>query len=389
MGAAAVDGSALAALLDAARHALAGTGPALLPVAADAGTALREAVGRAQDVPPRPGTALVLPTSGSTGRPRLVELGADALRASAEATHARLGGPGRWLLALPLTHVAGWQVVVRSLLAGAEPAVLGAPHRGGPAGPAVARALADGSVRYASLVPTQLAGLLDDAEATAALAGLDAVLLGGAATAEALRRRAVDAGVPVVRTYGMTETCGGCVYDEVPLDGVRATTEDGGRLLLAGPVLASGHLGEQVPGAFVERDGTRWLRTGDRATVDRAGRVRVTGRMDDQIVSGGVNVTPADVEDVMASMPGVRDVVVVGVPDPRWGQAVVAVVAGDERALPGLAAVRATVADRLGAAAAPRRLVVVAAVPHRGIGKPDRSAAARLAAATPLGPEQA
>ena len=374
-----------AELLEAARQALAGAGPALLPVApGSAGSARLAAVERAAAVVPRPGTALVLPTSGSTGSPRLVELGAAALLASASATHARLGGPGRWLLALPLTHVAGWQVVVRSLVAGREPAV---PDRAEPAGAsaAFARAATEGDVRYTSLVPAQLTRLLDDPDAAAALAHLDAVLLGGAPTPDALRRRATDAGVRVVRTYGMTETCGGCVYDEVPLDGVRARARADGRLLLSGPVLASGFLGEDVPGTFVERDGTRWLRTGDRGTVCEDGRVRVLGRMDDQIITGGVNVTPADVEQVLTSLPGVREVVVVGVPNPRWGQEVVALVAADGP-LPDLASVRAAVSGVLGAAAAPRRLVVVDAVPLRGIGKPDRAAAQLLACPPARGP---
>ena len=381
----------------ALRAALAGTAPALLPLPpGEPGMALARAAGTAS---PQVGTALLLPTSGSAGSPKLVELGAAALSASASATHARLGGPGRWLLALPLTHVAGWQVVVRSLVAGTQPAVL---HDSPGAAPFTAELFTRGAVssgaRYTALVPAQLGRLLDDRAATAALARFDAVLLGGAATPQALHRRAVDAGVRVVRTYGMTETCGGCVYDGVPLEGVGVRTAADGRVLISGPVLATGYLGDDgyryddgylgddgyggddVDIWVQDRDGRRWFRTSDHGTLDADGRLHVDGRLDDQIVTGGVNLVPGDVEDVLAGLPGVRGVVVVGVPDADWGQAVVAVVSGRDMDLPTLAAVRAAVADRLGAPAAPRRLVVVDAVPLRGIGKPDRAAAQQLAA---------
>ncbi|HSU09745.1 MAG TPA: AMP-binding protein, partial [Pseudonocardia sp.] len=209
---------------------------------------------------------VLVATSGSTGSPRLVVLPPTALRASAEATATRLGGPGRWLLALPADHVAGVQVVVRALLAGAAPVVqdLRAGFRSDGFAAATAR-LGPGR-RYTSLVPTQLLRLLDAGGAALdALLGYDAVLIGGAALDARLRARAEAAGVRVVATYGMTETAGGCVYDGVPLDGVQVRLDADGRIVLGGPTLAAGYLDDPdaTDAAFAEHDGRREFRTGD------------------------------------------------------------------------------------------------------------------------------
>ncbi|MFP5335344.1 MAG: o-succinylbenzoate--CoA ligase [Actinomycetes bacterium] len=368
-------GEAVVELLEPLRAALAGSGPPLLPVPDGAE---RERLLRAArpDHPVADDVALLLPTSGSTGDARVVELTGTALRASARATHDRLGGPGQWLLALPVTHVAGWQVLVRSADAGHRPAVLDLSGGFSPAAFTAAAARLTAPRRYASLVPTQVHRLLDDPAATDALRRLDAVLVGGAATPPTLARRAAGAGVRLVATYGMTETCGGCVYDGRPLDGVRAATDAGGRLLLAGAVLARGYRGPAATAAaFVERDGERWFTTSDLGEV-RDGVVRVDGRLDDVVVTGGRKVAPAAVEAVVAALPGVRECVVVGVPDAEWGQAVTALVVGD----PGPPdVVRRTVAERLGRVHAPRHVLVVDALPLRGVGKPDRVAAADLA----------
>lgn len=354
---------------DAVAAALDGAGPAL-------------AVGPPSDersVPEE--VALVVPTSGSTGEPRRVLLEAHALRASADATHARLGGAGRWLLALPLTHVAGLQVLVRSLRAGTRPVVVGEPADPAALAAAVESASGYADRLYTSLVPTQLRRALDDTRAAATLRRLDAILVGGAAVAPDLVRRARDAGLRVVRTYGMTETCGGCVYDGLPLDGVTVAVRDG-RVELAGPVLARGYLADPAAdaAAFVDRDGVRTLRTSDLGRLD-GDRLEVLGRADDVLVTGGENVAPAAVERVIGEL-GVGPVCVVGVPDPEWGQLVVAVVvAPSGRPLPTLDDLRRHVARTLGPAAAPRRLVLVDGLPERGPGKVDRAAVARLAAA--------
>ncbi|GEA86390.1 o-succinylbenzoate--CoA ligase [Cellulomonas cellasea] len=383
-------------LLAALGAALDGTGPAVLPVPAD------------EPLPAQPGdvpddVALVVRTSGSTGTPRDVLLPAAALRASGEATAARLGGHGRWLLALPPVHVAGVQVLVRSLLAGTAPVVLApGPFRAEAFTRAVGELDAPGTPvrRYTSLVPTQLHRLLGSPGALDALRTFDAVLVGGAATAARLLADARAAGVRVVTTYGMSESCGGCVYDGVPLDSVSVDLDATGRVLLAGPVLAAGYRDrpDLDAEAFVVRDGRRWLRTGDLgelvpSSADRAdGRdppagppvlrvLRVLGRADDVLVTGGAKVAPAAVERVVGALDGVADVCVVGLPDAEWGQSVTAVlVLHDGARAPAPEDVRTAVARSLGHAAAPRAVVVVDSLPLRGPGKPDRAAVAQLAA---------
>ena len=212
----------LSTLVPALAAALDGAGPALLPLPGGGG---RGAAVEALD-PSRPlerdDVALVVPTSGSTGEPKGAMLTAAALRHSARATHDRLGGPGQWLLALPVTHVAGLTVLVRSLEARTRPEVL--DLYGGfsvEAFVAATARLADGVRHYTALVPTQLRRLLD---AGADLSSYDAVLVGGAALSPTLQDAAAAAGVRVVTTYGMSEVCGGCVYDGEPLDGVMCTS---------------------------------------------------------------------------------------------------------------------------------------------------------------------
>jgi o-succinylbenzoate---CoA ligase len=366
-------------LLDALSRALDGSGPALLPLPfGEPGQALREAAGT--DEPLDDDTALLLPTSGSTGSPKVVELSRTALVASADATHDRLAGPGCWLLALPLTHVAGWQVLVRSAVARTVPVALDTSAPFTAETFAAAGGMSTDGPRYTALVPTQLSRLLDDPRGTTALAGFDAVLVGGAATPSALLQRARDAGIAVRTTYGMTETSGGCVYDGSPLDGVRVRLDDDRRVLLAGPVLANGYRNdpELTAVAFaMDPAGTRWFRTHDLGALSTDGHLDLRGRLDDVIITGGTNVSPAAVEHLLLALDGVHEALVVGVPDAEWGQLVVALVVADRT--PALADVRSVVTERLGRAAAPRHVVDLPALPLRGIGKPDRVAATRLA----------
>lgn len=363
-----------AVLRDAVTHALDG-GPAVL------------ADGPVPAVPVPAGTALVIPTSGSTGAPRAVALSATALRASAEATHARLGGPGDWLLALPPTHVAGLQVISRSALGGGA-LITDTFERFTPDVVVRLERAATGERRYLSLVPTQLHRVMDDPCAVAALARLDAVLLGGAPASPALLKSARAAGIPAVTTYGMTETCGGCVYDGVPLDGVHVRLGAGAAgpvVELNGPMLATGYLGddEATATAFIEEDDHRWFRTSDLGAWDR-GILRILGRADDVILTGGVNVAPTEVEACVTGLDDVAEACVVGIPDAEWGQAVVAVVTamsghrlrGEDELLND---VRARVTAHLGAPAAPRRVVVVDSLPLRASGKVDRTACQSLA----------
>ena len=307
------------------------------------------------------GTAVVVGTSGSTGVPKGVELSAAALRHSARASLDRVGArPGeRWLCCLPVTHVAGLAVLVRSLVGGTEPVL---------AERADAGTVADSGCAHVSLVPTQLQRLLlqGGAHGPTPLAGFSSVLLGGAAAPSGLLEAGRDAGVPVVTTYGMTETCGGCVYDGVPLDGVRAEVRDDGRIWITGPVLFSGYLG----GPRAPADG--WFRTGDLGKLDAEGRLTVRGRADDVITTGGHKVVPGEVAAALQSCPGVREAVVAGQPDPEWGERVVAVVVpADPADPPTLELLRRHVRERLPRYAIPSRVVMVDAVPMLPSGKYD------------------
>ncbi|ANY10075.1 AMP-dependent synthetase [Pseudonocardia sp. HH130630-07] len=375
-----VDGSpeSVTRLTGALGAALEGTGPAVLPVRARPG---------AEPPPPAPvaagplpdGLAAVVATSGSTGDAKYVGLTADALRASAAATHDRLGGPGAWLLALPAEHVAGLQVLSRALLAGTGPVVQDVRDGFRPADLARATGrMRHGGRRYTSLVPTQLARVLDHGSAPLhALAGYDAVLVGGSALDPELRTRAEAAGIRVVATYGMSETCGGCVYDGAPLDGVRVSIEPGsGRIVLDGPVLATGYLG--APGDTAAAFGPAGFRTSDLGTVAPDGTLTVLGRADDVINTGGVKVAPAAVERALRSVPGVRGACVVGLPDDEWGQIVAALVVAGPGGGPDDTALRDAVRAACGRAAVPRVLGRAPAVPEHGIGKPDRRAVAAL-----------
>lgn len=315
--------------------------------------------------------AVVVSTSGTTGEPKGALLTAPALTASATATYDRLGGPGRWLLALPAYHVAGLQVLVRSVVASTTPVAISAGFDAAELVSAVA-SLGPGR-RYASLVAAQLDKALRDAGATAALASLDAVLIGGGPMPAGLRESASAAGIPVVRTYGMSETAGGCVYDGVPLDGVQVRIDDG-RVVLGGATLAKGYRNPVQPDPFAEPG---WFRTDDLGAVDDSGVLTVLGRADDAISTGGLTVLPQLVEAALATHPAVVDCAVFGVPDERLGQRVAAaVIVAQGRAAPTLAELRSHVASSLAATAAPREVHVVDELPRRGIGKVDRGALA-------------
>jgi O-succinylbenzoic acid--CoA ligase len=375
----------VAEFADALAATLDGAGPTLLPVAAgDPGLPeLRAAL--APDESADPDTAVIVATSGSTGRPKGVLLSAAALIASATATHDRLGGPGRWLLTTPAQYIGGLQVLVRARLAGHRAAIvdLSGPFRGDAFAAAAAPLLADSGPRYTAMVPTQLRRLVDEGGAgLAALRAFDAVLIGGAGTSPDLADRAADAGVAIVPAYGMSETASGCVYAGQPLSITRVRLAEpdatgAGGIELAGPMLAHGYRRAPAETALVFAGG--WFRTGDSGRLDADGRLEILGRTDDMINTGGVKVAPTLVERVLTAQPGVRAACVVGVPDPDWGQAVVAAVVpfdpADPPAAPALAdAVRAAA----GRAAVPKRIRFVAALPVRGPGKPDRAAVAAL-----------
>ena len=373
-------GTAATEVLPALRAALDG-GPAVMPYAAGAAAPTVPDAGG----PLPEGLALVVGTSGSTGSPKLAMLTRDALVASATATHERLGGPGRWLLPMPAHHIAGIQVLVRSLVAGTRPVAADLSSGFTPAAFADAADGVEAERRYTAVVPTQLVRLLADDRGTEALRRFDAVLVGGAATAPALLDRAREAGVRVTTTYGMSETAGGCVYDGLPLSGSWARAGSDGRIQLGGDTLAAGYLGrpDLTATAFTtDTDGTRWFTTDDVGHLDDRGRWHVDGRVDDLVTTGGLKVAPRLVEEAIgARLPGVAECAVVGVPDPEWGEVVAAaLVLADGSPAPELADVRDALRGALPGHALPRRVAVVDALPLRGPGKPDRPALRALLA---------
>lgn len=360
-------------LLRALRDALAGEGPAILPLAGAPRTSVPAEV-------PRP-VAVVIETSGSTDAPKRVMLTTDALLASAAGSNTALGGPGQWLLALPGHYIAGVQVLVRSIAAGTTPVLLPPGHFDPVAFAAAAERLTE-PVRYTSLVPVQLARLVDaaadDVRVAGALRRFTAILVGGQALQPELLHRAEQQGVRVVRTYGSSETAGGCVYDGVPIGNavVRATRVDGAdQLEISGSMLALGYLGDEARTAerFVDDHGARWYRTGDLGEVGDDGRVRVIGRADNVIISGGEKVSLDAVERVVRSFPALAHAAVIAGDDPAWGQVPVIVAAAGED-LPELSAVRDAVASALGSPARPARLVTIERMPMLASGKPDRQA---------------
>jgi O-succinylbenzoic acid--CoA ligase len=305
-------------------------------------------------------------------------LPAAALAASAAATHDRLGGPGTWLLAMPAHHIAGVQVLLRCVAAGTEPSFV--DLQSGFTAHAFARAAATmpGQRRYTAVVPTQLARALASDEAADALAALDGVLVGGAASPPRLLAQARERGIRVVTTYGMSETAGGCVYDGLPLNGSNVRIDPDGRLHLGGATLATGYLGrpDLTAAAFTtDPDGTRWFRTDDTGHVDDSGRWHVDGRLDDLVNTGGLKVAPRLVEEALTQLEDVAEAVVVGTPDEEWGEVVSAtLVLRPGAPEPTVHQLREALRGILPDHALPRRAVTVEALPLRGPGKPDRVA---------------
>ena len=381
--------------------------------------------------------ALVVGTSGSTGAPKQTALSVRALRASARATERFFADcpsadsakqrrvvsedPAQWLLALPAHYVAGAQVLARSVLAGTTPVVAASVTDGVSFTPEVFLNAAERlscARRFVSLVPTQVHKLLEAAEASPALGSeiydalgqFTGILLGGAPASASLLEATRELGLNVVTTYGSAETAGGCVYSGTALPGVRlrvvpedagladspvvAGAEAAGRIWLGGEHLASGYMGDNARTAshfFVDADGYRWYRTDDYGSLtssapnapedEGAPMLNVVGRSDDVIITGGVKVSARAVAAVLESHPAVREAAVAGVPDARWGAAVIAAVT--LRNLPGHYGADAAetarqlqqlCGARLGAAGVPKVVRIVPDFPAASTGKPDRLA---------------
>jgi O-succinylbenzoic acid--CoA ligase len=312
--------------------------------------------------------ALVVHTSGTGGVPKLVQFDRPAIDAAVASSALALEASphDRWLCCLPLAHVGGLLVLLRSVL-------LGAPVTVHPRFDPEAVATQTDSA-FVSLVPTMLGRLLDvDAD----LSHFRAILVGGAAVPAWLADRALAQRANVIQTYGLTESCGGVVYDGRPLPGTEVRIDGDGGIQLRGPTVMRGYLDDEEATARAFTEGG-WLRPGDAGWIDGRGRLRVAGRLDDLINTGGEKVWPAEVEAVLQQHPGVAEVAIVGRPDPEWGQRVVAyVVPADPTAPPSLDALRDHVARSLPRHQAPRQLILIPeGLPRTASGKVRRAALA-------------
>lgn len=363
-------------LLKALSEALAGVGPAV-QIAPDGSFTLipQSELGLAEGSETE--IAAVVLTSGSTGTPKRTMLSVEALAASSVGTALTLQGEGQWLLALPMNYVAGLQVLVRSLFAGTRPWAMDLSGGFTPEAFTEAALELTDKMRFTSLVPTQLSRLLTNpsAETLTVLRRFNAILLGGGPINPVLLEAARGAGLNVVTTYGMSETCGGCVYDGVPLEGVRVAIREG-RVWLGGDVVAAGYLGNAAltEASFSEEedDGemVRWYKSGDLGELDGEGRLRVLGRVDDVIITGGLKVSAGAVTDGLHRVQGVREAFVLPVPSAEWGQQVAAMVVGSCTEAELLAAASAMMEPHL----LPKTVVFVSELPLLPNGKPDRTA---------------
>lgn len=328
-----------------------------------------------------PETALIISTSGSEGQARAVLLGNTQLDAAASAANhvLSLGAGDLWLNCLPLHHIGGQAILWRCARAAA-----GMLLHDGFVSEAIAADFKRYPVTHISLVPAMLARLIEaDIRPPPSLR---VALIGGAALSPPLYAKALAAGWPLYPSYGMSETAAllavfkpgdgdwhaGLVGQVMPGHDIRIT--GAGRIVVRGPQVMSGYL----DGSGVDAEG--WLLTGDLGKLDPDGRLTVTGRADDMLISGGRNVHPLEVESCLAACPGVRDIAVTGLPDDNWGDLVVALVVGDIEA----AALRAHARQHLPSSAQPRRIGFLEALPRNAAGKLERPALRRLAAEIPV-----
>jgi len=318
-------------------------------------------------VPAPAGTAAIVVTSGTEGRPKGVELTDAGMQVMAQGYSAGLdAGPAdRWLACLPLHHVASLGALARSYVTGVPCTV----HETFDLERVARSPRAEGTT-IVSLVPTTIRRLLDTG---APLHEFRRVISGGAPCPPALRARAEEQGVGIVDAYGLSETWGGFALDGVPIAGAEVRLGDEGHeILVRGPMVMRGYrLDLERTATVLDDDG--WFHTGDVGAIDDGGRVRVVDRLKDLVITGGVNVSPTEVEGVLAHHPDVHDVCVVGVPDDEWGELVVAyVVPRPGRRAPSVDELRAFARERLSGPKLPRAARAVETIPRTASGKPLR-----------------
>jgi o-succinylbenzoate---CoA ligase len=321
----------------------------------------RTGAGRIDGEPVERGIVLVVYSSGTHGSPALAQFDRHAIEAAVSSSSLALGATGadRWLSCLPLAHVGGLLVLLRALLLGAPVSV---HERFDPRA-----ALAEPDVAFTSVVPTMLARLV---QTGSDLSAFRSILVGGAHLPAELRSRAELAGARVVQTYGLTESCGGVVYDGSPFRGTEVRIGPGGEIQLRGPTLMRGYRrGDAEP---FTPDG--WLRTADAGELDADGRLHVAGRTDDVVITGGEKVWPQAIEAALLRHPRVHEVAAAGLPDPEWGERVaVWVVPSDAADPPTLEDLRAFLVQRLSPYAAPQELLLLERLPRTASGKVRRA----------------
>ena len=332
---------ALAEYMSALQKALTSDGPAL-------------GCGPIDSTSVRSDISLLVATSGSTGSPKEIGITSAALLASANASNKYLGAVrgNTWSLLLPLTHIAGINVLVRAMQLETTPIDLRNhvgkyPH-------------AD----FTAIVPTQLFNALNEnSDLLDHLKGAKAVLVGGAALSQELRTQGIAAGINIVTTYGMSETSGGCVYNAEPLDGVAFELTEGGQIKITGPVLAD-----------VKKE-NGWFITQDLGKIVD-GKLQVFGRVDDVIISGGENISLSAVEsEINKKFPNLQ-VAAFATSDSKWGQVLHVAAQTNDESIKGL--IMNLVAQSLGNYAKPKSIVLVDKLPLIGVGKVDRISLAKL-----------
>ena len=307
--------------------------------------------------------SVVVATSGSTGDSKEVALTATALLSSAKASNEFLGAKfGQvWSLLLPLTHIAGVNVLVRSLELGTTPIDL-------------REAKEFRKADFTAIVPTQLyRALKGDAQLLEHLKGCQAVLVGGAALPESVWQAATEEGITIVATYGMTETCGGCVYNGRPIAGVEIDTSDG-IIKIKGPTIAYSYLNNEQ--AWKESFVGGWFVTSDLGKIDN-GELTVYGRSDDIIISGGENISLSSIENALAAKFKKNEFAAFSVPDTEWGNALHIAIAGDN--LVSTLEISSYLELQFGVVAKPKGFLILSTLPMIGIGKVDQKALAQAA----------
>jgi len=373
--------------------ALDGTGPAIAPMADSPEFIVRQTLEALRPNDPEfplesDDIAIVSATSGSTGTPKGVLLSKQALEASATAFGNRFGTNNRWVVSMPAHRIAGIMVLVRSWFHNSpfeiDPSVGGARTFESAAFAAttmraVRESAADGRALMVSLVPTQIARLLESGSVgIEALQSYDLVLSGAAATPQPMLNRMRELGIKVSVSYGMTETCGGCVFDGRPLDGVKVSlgTKDDvepGRVTISGPVTASGYRLRPDLDAVSFISGQ--VQTHDVGKLDSSGLLHILGRLDDVVTVGGVNVALSAVESLIRHHPAIEDVAVIDLQDELWGSIPIAYVVTryhitDTSNL--ISEIQSTIRDQISRAAVPRTVQFVASLPMLDSGKIDR-----------------